>query len=53
METEKDAIWAERGERDFVDKLIYASTANHYNPLQSGSLHAVPQNKSTYLKILI
>jgi hypothetical protein len=41
------------GERDFVDKLIYARTANHYNPSESGSLHDVSQNKSSYLKILI
>jgi hypothetical protein len=37
---------------DFVDKLISASVANHYNSDGLGSFRSAVQSKRSYLKIL-
>lgn len=40
------------GGRDFVHKLIHASTGNHCHSEGTVSLHATVQSESSYLKIL-
>jgi hypothetical protein len=51
--TEKCAVWAESGsETNFVDKLICASIAKHYDFGGLGTLCATSQSKRSYLKIL-
>jgi hypothetical protein len=39
-------------ERYYVDRLIFASTANHYDSAWFGSLIAVLQRKNSYQKII-